>query len=85
MQIKIYLSRFSLLSCSGKNLKIPWKSQRKLREFSQNVEVSQKWPPPNQDGAPASPPTGENPVPLGFSCAVSKSLMQEDETFRLSI
>ena len=76
MQIKIYRSRFSLLSCSGKSLKMPWKYQRKLREFSQNVEVSQKWPLRIKMGplplchANSVPPTGENPVPLGFSCAV---------------
>ena len=56
MQIKIYRSRLSLLSCSGKNLKMPWKSQRKVREFSQNVEVSQNMATLNQDVVPASPP-----------------------------
>ena len=29
----MYSIEFSLLSCSGKNLKISWKSQGKLREF----------------------------------------------------
>ena len=31
----------SLLSCSGKNFKMPWKSQGKLREFC----FSKMWPP----------------------------------------
>ena len=33
---------------------------------SQNVAI------PNQDEVPASPPTMENPTPLGFPCAMSK-------------
>ena len=32
---------FPLLSCSGKNFKMPWKSQGKLREF----RFSKMWPP----------------------------------------
>ena len=32
---------FPLLSCSGENLKMPWKCQGKLREFS----FSKMWPP----------------------------------------
>ena len=40
-QQKYILLNFSLLSCSGKKFKMPWKSQGKLREFS----FSKMWPP----------------------------------------
>ena len=33
-------SNFPLLSCSGKNFKMPWKSKVKLREFT----LSKMWP-----------------------------------------
>ena len=49
------------------NLKIPWKSQGKLREFSLS-----KCAPLKKDGVSASPPYQGKPCPLGFSCAVSK-------------
>ena len=74
MQIIIYHSRFSLLSCSGKNVKIPWKSQRKLREFSQNVEVSQNMATLNQDGVPASPLYQRKPCLLRFFLCCVKTV-----------
>ena len=38
---KMYSIEFSLLSCSGKILKISWKCQGKLREF----DLLKMWPP----------------------------------------
>ena len=41
LPVKIFSSEFFISNCSGKNLKIPWKSQGKLSEFS----FSKVWPP----------------------------------------